>query len=425
MKEILNRIIKSQFVKDSSWTVIGSGLGNGLLLIGGIIIARLLGKDIYGEYGVVKSTMFYIAAFSTFGLGYTSTKYIAQYVEDHRDKLYSVINSTFKITLFNSILLGILVFIFSSPLANFLDTPQLALPFKYLGIIIVFRAISTSAGGLLSGFGDFKELGINSIISGFTLLILCVPFTYYWGLKGSLISLFLSQLIFAILNVKELLKKPLTKKLQSGMTKDLLKFSFPVALQELSFTICNWGTTLILTKYASVGEVGVYTASYQWTGIILIIPSLLSNVILAYLSKSSSESSKHQKFLYRILIINLICTLIPFGGAFLLSDFIIQMYGSTFAEMKAVFLIAIFSTIFMCLSNVFQSEMISRGKNWQLFTFRLIRDLFIIVLLFVLLGVLHKDNGAIILVSLNAIAYVIYTTLLWVNYHLSTKYCRE
>lgn len=420
MKEKLKHIVQSQFMKDSSWAVLGSGFGNGLLLIAGIIIARLLGKDLYGEYGVVKSTMFYIAAFSTFGLGYTSTKYIAQYVEEHREKLNSVIVSTFKITLFNSILLGILVFVFSSPLANFLDTPQLALPFKYLGIIIVFRAVSTSAGGLLSGFGDFKELGINNIISGFTLLILCVPLTYNWGLKGSLISLSLSQFILAVLNVRILLRKSLSKELQPEMTKELLKFSFPVALQELSFTICNWGTTLILTKYASVGEVGMYTASYQWTGIILIIPSLLSNVILAYLSKSS-ESSTRQKLLFRILIINLICTLIPFGVALLLSDFIIQMYGGTFADMKPVFLIAIFSTIFMCLSNVFQSEMISRGKNWQLFTFRLIRDIFIIVLLFISLGVLHKDNGAIILVSLNAIAYVIYTALLWSNYHYSTK----
>jgi Membrane protein involved in the export of O-antigen and teichoic acid len=421
MRERLTRLIKSQFVKDSSWAVFGPGLGNGLLLIAGIIIARLLGKDLYGEYGVVKSTMFYIAAFSTFGLGYTSTKYIAQYIEEQKDKLYSVVNSTFKITLFNSVLLGLLVFVFSSPLSNFLETPQLATPFKYLGIIIVFRAVSTSAGGLLSGFGDFKELGINNIVSGLTLLLLCVPLTYYWGLKGSLISLSLSQFIFAILNVRVLLKKQLIKELQPDMTKSLLKFSFPVALQELSFTICNWGTTLILTKYASVGEVGMYTASFQWTGIILIVPSLLSNVILAYLSKSSSEGASRQTLVSRIVIINLLCTLIPFGVALLLSDFIIQMYGSTFVDMKPVFLIAIFSTIFMCLANVFQSELISRGKNWQLFSFRLIRDSFIVVLLFVLLGVLHKDNGAIILVSLNAIAYVIYTALLWGNYHISTN----
>ena len=408
-------------MKDSSWAVFGSGFGNGLLLIAGIIIARLLGKDLYGEYGVVKSTMFYIAAFSTFGLGYTSTKYIAQYIENQREKLYSVVNSTFKITLFNSILLGLLVIIFSSPLARFLDAPQLALPFRYLGIIIVFRAVSTSAGGLLSGFGSFKELGINNIISGFTLLLLCVPLTYYWGLKGSLFSLSLSQFILAVLNVRVISKKELIKELDPDMTNDLLKFSFPVALQEMSFTICNWGTTLILTKYASVGEVGMYTASYQWTGIILIIPSLLSNVILAYLSKSSSENTSRQKLVSRILIINLLCTLVPFGLALLLSNYIIQMYGSTFVEMKPVFLIAIFSTIFMCLSNVFQSELISRGKNWQLFAFRLIRDSFIVILLFVLLGLLHKENGAIILVSLNAAAYVIYTALLWGNYRISAN----
>ena len=72
-------IIKySKLAGDSFWALFGNGLGNLLIMVSGILIARLLGKDLYGQYGVVKSTMFYIASFSCFGMGVTSTKYVSQ-----------------------------------------------------------------------------------------------------------------------------------------------------------------------------------------------------------------------------------------------------------------------------------------------------------------------------------------------------------
>ena len=66
LTEITHRLRNSQLFKDSFWAVFGNGLGNFLLLMAGILIARLLGKDVYGEYGMVKTTMFHMAAFSTF-----------------------------------------------------------------------------------------------------------------------------------------------------------------------------------------------------------------------------------------------------------------------------------------------------------------------------------------------------------------------
>jgi len=82
LKRIKEKCLNSKLFKDSFWAVFGNGLGNGLMLLAGIIIARFLGKDLYGEYGVVKTTMFYIASFATFGLGFTSTKYIAQFMNE-------------------------------------------------------------------------------------------------------------------------------------------------------------------------------------------------------------------------------------------------------------------------------------------------------------------------------------------------------
>lgn len=87
-------LLNSKLFRDSFWAVFGNGIGNALMLLAGILIARFLGKDLYGEYGVVKTTMFYIASFATFGLGFTSTKYIAQYMNDKKDYVRCIVKDS-------------------------------------------------------------------------------------------------------------------------------------------------------------------------------------------------------------------------------------------------------------------------------------------------------------------------------------------
>ena len=65
---IKNRFRNSALLKDSSWSLIGNIVGKGFSLIAGIVVARCLGKEVYGEYGIIKSTLLMIALFSSFGL---------------------------------------------------------------------------------------------------------------------------------------------------------------------------------------------------------------------------------------------------------------------------------------------------------------------------------------------------------------------
>ena len=155
LPSLYQKIKTNKLAKDSFWSIFGNGLGNLLLLIAGIIIARFLGKDLYGEYGIVKTTMFYIAAFSTFGLGYTSTKFISEYKEKDTQQIRAIILASFRITLVSSVSMCILLFLFAQPLADFINAPQLATSFRFLGLILICRALSTTGTGLLAGLKKF------------------------------------------------------------------------------------------------------------------------------------------------------------------------------------------------------------------------------------------------------------------------------
>ena len=140
-KTLIGSIKNNKFFKDSFWAVFGNGLGNGFLLLAGIIIARLLGKDLYGEYGVVKTTMFYIASFATLGLGVTSTKYIASLLSSKPFHVKNVIHDAMSITVIFSSIIAFVIFVMAPCIAKLLNEEHLVLALRALSVVIIFKPV--------------------------------------------------------------------------------------------------------------------------------------------------------------------------------------------------------------------------------------------------------------------------------------------
>lgn len=426
-ENLFNRLRESSLFKDSFWAVFGNGIGNFLLLLSGILIARLLGKDLFGEYGMVKTTMFTIATFSTLSLNTTSTKFIAEFLQKDISSVKSIIRTSLRIVLSFSLLMCIVLFLFSHQIAVFVNEPQLSTSFKVLGVIILFRAFNTIGAGILGGFKDFRRVGINNIIAGVIMFGLCIPLTKVYGLHGAYASLLSSQLALCILNMYYVFQRQGQIKNYSNKSygRTILKFTYPFALNEFVYTFTAWGSSLALTKYASLGDLGMYTACMQWNSVILFMPGLLANVILSYLSSSVLfDSKKHNSLIKKMLLINLISTLIPFTIVAVLSPYISAYYGKSFEGMNVILLIAIWATIFTCLSRVFESNLMSEGRRWTAFC--ICSSIYILSFAsqVVVLKLTNGENAAMNMIMLsvffNALSFVVYS----IEYncrHLSLK----
>ena len=134
---VKDKISSNSLYKNSFWAVFGNGIGNFLMLVSGIFIARTIGKDLYGEYGMVKTTMYTMATFSTLAFGNTSTKFIADYLQKDLSCVKSIVRSAMWVVLLFSVSVCGLLFLFSERIAIFVNEPQLARAFKFLGVIII------------------------------------------------------------------------------------------------------------------------------------------------------------------------------------------------------------------------------------------------------------------------------------------------
>lgn len=417
----IQRLKNSPLFKDSMWSLIGSTVGRGLSLVAGILVARFLGKEIYGEYGIIKTTLIYIEIFSTFGLGYTATKYIADYKNTNPEKVAGVCNAALRITLATSGLMALIVLVFAEQIADIIDAPHLYNTLRITAAGVIVNAINIAQIGILSGFAEFKTIARNTTISGFVTFVLTATLTYIWGLNGAVIALVLSygtQCIINNFSVRALLR-PYEKLIgfQRGLYKELVSFSFPIALQESLYSMTSWVISFMLIKLTGYGELGLYSAASQWAAIISFIPGILRNVTLSHLSSNMTNRSAHDKTMKAMLLVNILSTAVMFLGVVVFRNFICSFYGDSFEGLKSVLLVLTFTTISSNASNVYVQEFMAQGKNWFVFICKIIRDVGTLGLAYYVI-VNVNSKGALILAASTCIANIVFISTLAIRYYI-------
>ena len=67
-----------RLLRGTIWTLLGTVVSRALGLGAAIFAARILGKAVYGELGILQSTVGMLGTFAGFGMGTTATKYVAE-----------------------------------------------------------------------------------------------------------------------------------------------------------------------------------------------------------------------------------------------------------------------------------------------------------------------------------------------------------
>lgn len=382
---LFTQLKKSSLFKDSFWALLGSVIGKGLSLIAGIVVARFLGKELYGEYGTIKTTLTYIAIVSTFGFGYTATKYIAEYIQERTDKMHSLVNKIYKITLVFSSVLALLLWIFANQIAVFIDAPHLNNALRISAIVIIANALTTAQIGILSGFKSFKAIAKNNTYAGIVIFVTSIIFTYLWEFEGAVYSLlvsFIFQVLLNELSMRNVLRRYVCRQaVGKDEIKHMITFSMPIALQESLYTVVHWLSVLLLIKYANYGEVGISSAASLWQSLVIFVPSVLKNVMFSHLT----STSEHGRLVNKLILINFCSSIIPVAVVLLFSNLICSFYGNNFAGLHPVLIVSVLSSVLICLSEVYCYEFISIGKPWFVFGARFIRDSFILLLGYIII----------------------------------------
>lgn len=183
--------LKEKTVKGTFWSAADAFLGHGVLLLVGIVLARLLSPEDYGLIGIV--TIFTALMYGIMDSGFSSALIRKQNItnEDY--------NTLFFFNLAVSIVLYALLYLGAPWIAEFFERPLLLQLVRVMGLILILQSLCIVHETILKRRIDFKTRTkasfTSAVISGSIGIGMAFAGCGVWSLAGQQLS---RQLVYSV-----------------------------------------------------------------------------------------------------------------------------------------------------------------------------------------------------------------------------------
>lgn len=364
--------IGQRMARGAFWSFTGTAMAKAIVMLAGILCARILGKEIYGQYGLVKNTINTFMVLGGSGLGYTATKYISEFKQNSKERVPSIYYVTNGFAGIMAVVVLLLLYCLSDMLAiNVLHTPSLGFSLRIASVILIFVVINVAQEGVLVGFEDFKGKAIATFAGSICQAIALLTCAYQWGLNGAIMGYGIGYCIIALLNkyfidrnFSRIGEKQSLKLIRKEDFKLLIKFTLPAALSSMLIAPVFFLLRLMIKRYTDFSAMADYDVGEQWKLLILFVPTSICAIVLPILSSINKDQKK--KF-WKILNVNLMIN----GGAaailallvVLCSGLITSLYGENFNNPMPLIILSV-SCVFTSMSAVLGSSIASLARMW-------------------------------------------------------------
>ena len=374
---------KKDLLKGSSWILIGNLFSKFLVFCATIAVTHILTKDLYGQLGIIRSTVQMFMAVSSFGIGATATKYIAEYRNKNAKYAIRVYWMASLFIALMALFAVCMLLLFSSHIAyNMLHAPEIVNKLRVGAFILFFSLMNGAQSGALSGFEDFRHLSYSNILNGILEITLLPLGAYLWGLTGAVLgfgSCFLLVFIYNTYHVNNNFKRTsinifsVVKEIKPADFSILYKFSFPIALSSWLILVMYWVSKTMIVKDADFTSMANYDVAEQFKAQLMFIPGILSQVLLPILTNRTAEkqSDEAKSMIWMNIRINIIITFSIFLIILLFGKYILMIYGKEYTNTFPLYILC-FCAVIDSISNSYVPVIISTNKVWNVLVFNLI-----------------------------------------------------
>lgn len=426
--------IKISFIQDVGILQIGKFISILLSVVASIILARWLGPELYGVYGLIFAFVGLVGIFIDWGAGYASLTLLAEsYVKKDKQEIKDILTYFVKITFLAICTIGILSIILAPFLTDQLyqnsqigSLARIILIATFLGVVYNLLVI------VLQAIRQIKQLTILEIFNKLIYTLFPVVFLLIgWSLTGVVWGYFISSLIFLIFAIfvySFLVKKdeflPSLKQIFFNLKKVKIKkyfnFGFLIAIDKNLGRLVSILPIIFLGIFALPQEVGYFKIAFAYISIPIMILSPVSRLLSVQLPKSKTFGLKtlkkhfYKTTFYSGLISILLIIPFIFLAPYLIKFFYGQEYIGSIQLVYYLAILAAFSGFGVGVAPFYRT--VNKMKT------SIIVNIFQVILITILTIVLVKNIS-----SLMAIiwALIITTTIFLLLHFLIIKYIME
>jgi O-antigen/teichoic acid export membrane protein len=344
--------------------------GTVLLLIG-LIIAKffsylfriLVARSSVSEYGLFSLGITILSLSTIFvliGLDSGIIKFVSFYKgKKDDDMVRSFIKTSLKITLISSIIFGIILFLLSDILSLYVfKKPGLAIILKIFAILLPFFTISQILFNTLVAYRRIKYILFLTIFEYFLVIVLFLLLIMLniksLGATLAYTITFILISLFSVFAVKTSIFNKLTKKKKNpNITKILLKFSSQVMFNNVVQYFIISLDTILIGYFLSSTEVGIYSAAYITSNILLLLPGVFLWIFVPTISEMFAKNmNKEAKEIFNQVSrwIFLIGIIFVSFVSFFSKSILIALFGSNYASGDITFILLAIAILFYSMS---------------------------------------------------------------------------
>jgi O-antigen/teichoic acid export membrane protein len=369
--------LRTRFQRGVAWNVTGAILNNGANFLTNIAIANLIGREVFGQYGMIQSTLTSFVGIAQAAAGITATKYLAEFRSSNKERAGRILGLCAATTFATGALATLLV-LFSAPwlASTTLKASFLARPLQIASAAVFFTVVNGYQMGALAGLESYREWAFANGLQGPIQFAICSLLAWRWGLQGAVTGLLAtSAMRWLILHVA--LKREANRQgillRYSGLSQEraiLFRFALPAALSSLTAAPAIWlGNTFLVRQAGGYSQLALFSAALNLKNVVMFLPLLVNNVGMSLLNNQRGENN-HLRY-RKVFRANIFLTAsAASGGALFVGVFgkyLLRLYGKTFLEGQHILTLLLSVAVIEATAMAFFQVIYSEEKMWLSF----------------------------------------------------------
>ncbi len=357
-----------------AWLVASSAVAQVFTLLASVLAGRLLGREGFGELGMVRSYVLMFGTFAGAGLGIAATKCMAQFRVTDRARAGRVIGMLANVALITGTLAAVVCFALAGTLAErTLAASHLVTPLRLCAVLIVCNAVSGVQVGALVGLEAYRAVASVSMVDGL-LNVICITLGAWLGdVRGAMLgSIAVSA---ATIAVRYWLLR--TACAEHGIVIDRRHLRgewnllCSVALPAAVVNVCNqpfeWLARLIVARQAEgFAELGMFVAAMSLAQIVWFLPQRIADATIPALAGQHAQGdlTGFRRLFRQSLLANLAAGLLTALCLACLARPLMSAYGPTFVPGWRALVVLLFTWVLAGLTIGLRSAFIGVGLFW-------------------------------------------------------------
>ncbi len=324
------------------WGGIASVATRGFTLVASFMLARILGRSGFGEYGVINSTSAMIGGMAGLGLGVTVVKYVAELREKDPARAGRILALSAMVATGSALIYGGALVVFAPWLAvKTLAAPHLAPMLRISAVTLALGVVNSVQGASLMGCESFRVLSFINIFQSLSQSAFVLLGAWLWGITGAVVMVAVSMVLTVGVTrwyvSKECSHFGITLKWRDAWSewRVLVGCSLPTFLGSLSvgpiLWICN---AFLANRPDGYAQLGVYNAANQWQTAIQLLPSLIGVALLPIMSERYGNGDSHGcvRVMKKTMVLTTVIVVPVTLVICLASPWIMRGYGASFVS---------------------------------------------------------------------------------------------